>query len=435
MEQLFFNLKRKEEASVTAEVVIMNKLGLSMAADSAMTSGRDGVQKVYNSANKLYSLSKEHAVGIMIYGAASFMEVPWDVIIKSYRDKVGTRKYPDLTDYAHDFLDFLRNDSRFNNSEIEEIVVYRTLLDVLKRIVNEVEQIICEKEEEGEKVLHQDVTTWLINCINDRIKEYKEKEKVFLNINMKDFTSKFILIIEEVMEELITYEVPVEVNHLLAELAFLATTKDFFSNGSSGVVVAGYGEDEIFPHLLNYRLEGFIFGKLKYKKLIEKKISYSSDKKDGTAAITAFAQREMVDSFMHGIEPSMEDAFFNIIDKVLEGYDEQIQKHLDISFTPSQIKSLKNLGSEMYDSIEKAVQEYQQNNYITPLLGIVRALPKEELAEMTEALVNLTSFKRRVTRATESVGPPIDVAIITKGDGFVWIKRKNYIDPEINIRL
>ena len=93
------------------------------------------------------------------------------------------------------------------------------------------------------------------------------------------------------------------------------------------------------------------------------------------------------------------------------------------------------MGKEVYESMEEAVKEYQQTNYVEPLLGVVRSLPKEELADMAETLVNLTSFKRRVTRATESVGPPIDVAIITKGDGFVWMKRKNYVNAEINARF
>jgi hypothetical protein len=32
----------------------------------------------------------------------------------------------------------------------------------------------------------------------------------------------------------------------------------------------------------------------------------------------------------------------------------------------------------------------------------------------------------------ESVGGPIDVAVISKGDGFIWIKRKHYFKPEFN---
>ena len=32
----------------------------------------------------------------------------------------------------------------------------------------------------------------------------------------------------------------------------------------------------------------------------------------------------------------------------------------------------------------------------------------------------------------ESVGGPVDVAIFSKGDGFIWIKRKHYFAPALN---
>lgn len=62
-------------------------------------------------------------------------------------------------------------------------------------------------------------------------------------------------------------------------------------------------------------------------------------------------------------------------------------------------------------------------------------LPKDELAAMAESLVNLTKFRRRVTPERETVGGPIDVAVITKGDGFVWVRRKHYFDPALNPRV
>ena len=69
-----------------------------------------------------------------------------------------------------------------------------------------------------------------------------------------------------------------------------------------------------------------------------------------------------------------------------------------------------------------------------PIMSIVGQLPKEELAEMAEALMNLTSLKRRVTPAAGTVGGPVDVAVISKGDGLVWMKRKHYFAPELNPR-
>jgi hypothetical protein len=35
----------------------------------------------------------------------------------------------------------------------------------------------------------------------------------------------------------------------------------------------------------------------------------------------------------------------------------------------------------------------------------------------------------------ETVGGPIDVAIISKGDGFIWIKRKQYFDSKLNLQF
>src|SRR5205085_9222928 len=74
----------------------------------------------------------------------------------------------------------------------------------------------------------------------------------------------------------------------------------------------------------------------------------------------------------------------------------------------------------------------QQARYFTPVLDTIEVLPKDELAAMAEAFVNLTKFRRRVTPVAETVGGPIDVAVITKGDGFVWISRKHYFTKELN---
>lgn len=66
------------------------------------------------------------------------------------------------------------------------------------------------------------------------------------------------------------------------------------------------------------------------------------------------------------------------------------------------------------------------------MVSIVAGLPKEELASMAEALVSLTSLRRKVSFGLETVGGPVDVAVISKGDGFIWIKRKHYFDPALN---
>ncbi|MBO1002530.1 hypothetical protein [Pseudogracilibacillus auburnensis] len=412
---------------MTAEIVIMNKYGLSLAADSAITSGSEGIRKVYNSANKLFSLSDHHPIGIMVYGSASFMEVPWDVIIKTYRNHLGVKTFAQLQGYVDDFLSFLQQEETFSNGEVEEIIVYRIFSDMLKQIVKEVEEKLAEKNEAD--IEDKYITNLLLECVNKKMKQY-QKTNSYVEMEYDAFDRKFGHVLLEIQQEVVTYQIPEILTERLNQLAFEGVKRDFFSLGSSGFVITGYGEEEIFPRLLNYRLEGFIFNQLKYKKTTEKTVSYTTDQHDGTAVITAFGQKEMIESFIHGIEPNMEEAFFHIIKKVLFHYEQQLQASLQITLTKEQVKELEKMGKTVYESIEDSVEEYKLTNYLHPLLGIIRSLPVRELAEMTEMLIHLTSFKRRVTRVTESVGPPIDIAVITKGDGFIWIKRKNLVNEK-----
>ena len=69
------------------------------------------------------------------------------------------------------------------------------------------------------------------------------------------------------------------------------------------------------------------------------------------------------------------------------------------------------------------------------VLDTISVMPKEEIAAMAEALINMTSLKLRATGEHETVGGHADVALISKGDGFVWVKRKSQISLELNPHL
>ena len=56
---------------MTAEIAVMNKEAVAMAADSAVTLREEKGQKIFTSANKIFNLSKYYPIGIMIYGSAN----------------------------------------------------------------------------------------------------------------------------------------------------------------------------------------------------------------------------------------------------------------------------------------------------------------------------------------------------------------------------
>lgn len=54
----------------------MNKNAIALAADSAVTISKRKGQRIYDTVNKLFTLSKYHPVGVMVYSNANLMGGP-----------------------------------------------------------------------------------------------------------------------------------------------------------------------------------------------------------------------------------------------------------------------------------------------------------------------------------------------------------------------
>ena len=102
---------------MTAEVAVINSTAVALAADSAVTIGSE---KIYNSALKLFALSKIEPVGIMIYGNATLMGVPWETIIKIFREELGASSYATLEEYSDRYFSFLVSKKNFFPEDVQE---------------------------------------------------------------------------------------------------------------------------------------------------------------------------------------------------------------------------------------------------------------------------------------------------------------------------
>lgn len=96
---------------MTAEVGILNTMGVALAADSAVSIG-PGADKIYSSAEKLFNLSESAPVGIMVNGNAAFLSIPWETIIKIYRKSRRGKRFATLIEYRDDFLQFVSSNRK-----------------------------------------------------------------------------------------------------------------------------------------------------------------------------------------------------------------------------------------------------------------------------------------------------------------------------------
>ena len=104
---------------MTAVVGILNKQAVAIAADSAVTIGGNGGRKIFNKANKLFTLSKEHPIGIMIYNSASFTGTPWETIIKVYRRQLANKSFRTVKEYEEDFIEFIRSKDFYTTPDVQ----------------------------------------------------------------------------------------------------------------------------------------------------------------------------------------------------------------------------------------------------------------------------------------------------------------------------
>ena len=150
------------------------------------------------------------------------------------------------------------------------------------------------------------------------------------------------------------------------------------------------------------------------------------------SAIVPFAQSEMVQRFMEGIDPELLNYLGFSTEELLFQFGREILVIHGLA-TDERLEKLRDVArKQVEDHFEQDVKEFRSRYFVDSIVEAVAHLPKEELADMAEALVNLTSLKRRVSLDQETVGGPVDIAVISKGDGFVWIKRKHYFDAELN---
>lgn len=421
---------------MTTEVAVMNRSAVALAADSAVTlqgSAPEG-PKIYQT-NKLFILSKYQPVGIMIYGAASFMEVPWEIIVKRYRSALGNRGFETLAEYRSHFLTFLERDvTLFQAPRQRKYLRYFVTgwLGGLKHRFQE--EAKAKLESEGS--LSESKARATFRRIVEKEVEHLRKHgtierfaRTTTNSMIRRYRSEIRASIDEELQDLAS-----SVSIATLELGCaLAIMRDAYWPGKSGIVIAGFGTDDVFPHLYCHELDSIMDGRLRHCLSRESHIAV-----DGvSASLMAFAQGEMVSLFMNGIDEDFSDFIRAFLSTTLfKGYPSLLEKDFEALMSKAAIaklkKRLQQVGNELRAKLNAGIDEYMKIYHSAPILDIINHLPKEELAAMAEALVNLTSFKRHVTRQAETVGGPIDVAVISHGDGFIWIKRKHYFEKDLN---
>ncbi|SRR6266498_87444 len=411
---------------MTAEIAVLNRTAVALAADSASTSLQaTGLPKIFNTADKLFHLDGVSPIGIMVYGSASFMGVPWETLIKKYRE-VATPNPPTLAQGSENFLSFLSSAQLLSDAHLRswlELQISELTVEAERHFRSEVER--RGPPATVAQICAELAATWAAIPLLPGISE--------ANVNT------FVLQMNDVLDR----EIDKAFSNNPLAAAERQTLKSTVARVNltvpreadpvvSGIAVAGFGNEELFPVLWNCRIKSVLANRM-----LQRTPAQSEPlTMPMTAMIRPFAQGEMVYSFMHGIDPNLRQTAERAIADLVGRFSDQLAAIT--GFTGAPLATFRAnaaaIATSLTQNFRDEIERYCREKHVDPVLAAVGLLPKDQLAVMAETLVSLTSFKRKMSRDAETVGGDVDVAVISKGDGFIWVKRKHYFPPELNVR-
>jgi hypothetical protein len=429
---------------MTAEIAILNRSAVALAADSAVTISTPTGPKIYDSVNKLFVLAKQRPVGIMIYNSADLLGLPWETIIKAYRMHRRNKPHDALEEYAADFLDFVAVTPELIYGELQDQYFAEASIRRLQSIRLRVDQSVDERLRAGEKLSQTKLRKIIDEAIAAELQQWDKQPDgpwlttMDLSAIERRYSGQFDALMAQVLQKLpIVARQKVQIRRLLVRSL---GKEPYWHTGiqgpidpQSGLVIAGFGEKEFFPRLLSFEVSGVVDGTLRVSPRENQVTS-----PDNSAIVAPFAQGDMVDSFVTGINPVLSNSIGGYLRSIEEAFPDAVLKLVRQQLPAMGDAEAATLHGSLRSLVLLTIRGFTehlnqlQNEQVMPILNSVAFLPKDELAAMAESLVNLTSLKRRVSQGPQTVGGPVDVAVISRGDGFVWIKRKHYFSQDLN---
>lgn len=427
---------------MTTEIAILNRSAVALAADSAVSVSTPSGLKVYDGVNKLFELIKGRPVGVMIYNAAELAFRPWETIIKAYREEHGSESHPTLDSYVVHFQDFIQNHPELFSPRQQQEAFTQTVISDLVGVRTAVIQELQSAMLAGRSPTPRFVAT----AVRVHVRSFWERARSRYDLNgwrepLPTLRTLGVQLRRQLDDSIdaVFQNLPLS-DALRANLRVGLIHKAFgFSDRDglfSGVVLAGFGDSEYYPRLREFRTKALYAGRLLCYDVLE---SASDIGVQLPGDIRSFAQGDMIRSFTDGIQDQVRR---EMIDFWSGWRSRDVGPAIDVAaglthLTPSDRVAVADMvrqaSEDAVDAFLDHMAKYEQASVKGPLLQSVAFLPKDELGAMAESLVNLTTLKRRVSiNEAQTVGGAVDVAVVSRGDGFVWLKRKHYFDQELN---
>ena len=261
----------------------------------------------------------------MIYNASEFGPVPWETIIKDFRPTSQT--HSTVEGHAQQFIDHLQKFKNYISEDHSAQLVITTRDKQLESLRNEL------AKEQGARTSDEwdaaTVQEFISNYCQRHIEEIRGQcDQANLDDgNLRQAVEATVSDWNEHVRSALNLQHDSGVSEDLIGLVIEALKVVPLSDSYTGIVVAGFGQDQYFPALSHYIVDNVVGDEVKV--CLKQTISVQGN---GAGYVVPFAQQALPIAFLGGLPPDYLNAISSLVHDVIEltyGYLlDQVNDHL-----------------------------------------------------------------------------------------------------------
>lgn len=398
---------------MTAQAVVANTRAVAIASDSSVTvTNGGGSRRTFTNEEKVFPLPSPHRLALLHSGNIRVVGVPIDVLIAEWMRTLGGEPLSNVEDYVDHFKNWLGGaDDIFGiDTQIRhyESTLETYLWDLRQEISKQLQELqsTSGSEEEAPVIVEQ---------MLERDRQYLETLHEYDGLS-RDWAQGVAAKSGEMIMGLIDWamqDLPRSdrIDHHLTQVAVeLAYRPSPFASHAT-LVFVGFGGSNVFPVSQMMDLDGLLEGRIRAQAHSSTAISVDTD-----AVVTPVGQVEAMNTFLRGYD-------YSFLTLAVEGLRASLQDASQQLPTVDEDTSDKQLQAAE-EQLRSEFERLSWERFVRPMVGTVSAMAATDLARVAESFVGLQVLRQLTQAEMETVGGPIDVAIITRAEGFRWVSSK-----------
>lgn len=287
---------------MTAEVGVLNRIGVALAADSAVSIGYEA-DKIWTSADKLFQLAHSAPVGIMVYGNAAFVGIPWETVVKEFRADLADTRFDHLQEYADHFFSFLAKNRKLFPLPSQDLVVSALVTGLFHFVRDTMRDRLTKEAEERDGLSEDEIAPIVDDVVSKFLHNIRDQSRLagFDKTTVDRIRRRYGSDVRRFREDTFgSLPITSGTSRKIASIALEMLTRRYLGPAQSGVVIAGFGEREGMPSLFGFDIEEMASNAPRYFQTKEHQITLQNG-----AVIVPFAQQETVHAFLRGVDVSL----------------------------------------------------------------------------------------------------------------------------------